>query len=164
MNYPFFDKSLLNLLNELQIEFEYMEHKPLYTMSDDKDLQALIKGIIPKNLVLKHKNGLQVLVSLSGAKSLNTKLIAQRLGIPNRFSFVTSQQLEEILQITPGSVSIYSYINKTQPVTVILDKEIWDSEYLSFHPNHNQATITTSKAGFERYWNWINDEKYIIQL
>jgi hypothetical protein len=68
-----------------------------------------------------------------------------------RFSFVRPDLLQEVLALTPGSATPFGLINDTQRcVTVILDEEVLDSEWVSFHPLHNAASTTLRSSDLLR--------------
>jgi Ala-tRNA(Pro) deacylase len=77
--------------------------------------------------------------------------LEKALGAP-RFSFGRPDLLHEVLALTPGSVTPFGLINDTQRrVTVILDQQMLDSEWLNFHPLHNAASTTLRSADLLRF-------------
>lgn len=72
--------------------------------------------------------------------------------VNDKLKFANEVDLQEILHLTPGSVSPFGLINdKEHKVEVLIDKEIWESEYVSFHPNINTETLELSKEDFHKY-------------
>jgi Ala-tRNA(Pro) deacylase len=55
--------------------------------------------------------------------------------------------LQEVLALTPGSVTPFALINDTQRrVNVILGEEMLASEWVNFPPLHNAASTTLSST------------------
>ena len=67
------DKKLLDYLIQNEIEYALHRHEPMHTMADVVNLQAQLKGPIPKNLFLKSSKGDFFLVSMVGSKKLDLK-------------------------------------------------------------------------------------------
>src|SRR6202041_800267 len=62
----------------------------------------------------------------------------RRLGAAGRFSFGSSELMQELLGVTPGSVTPFAVINDTgHRVTVVLDRALMAHEILHFHPLTN---------------------------
>jgi len=60
--------------------------------------------------------------------------------------------LWEHLGVLPGAVTPFGLINdRAQLVRVALDAQMLDCDPLNFHPLHNEATTTISKAGFLKF-------------
>jgi Ala-tRNA(Pro) deacylase len=56
-----------------------------------------------------------------------------------------------VLALTPGSVTPFGLIDDAQRrVTVVLDEEMFDSEWVKFHPLHNAASTTSDLLRFIR--------------
>ncbi len=54
--------------------------------------------------------------------------------------------MEEVLGISPGSVTPFALINdKVQRISLVLDEQLMQEEVLNFHPLDNRATTTISR-------------------
>ena len=82
-----------------------------------------------------------------------------------RFSFGHPDLLQEVLALTPGAVTPLGLINDTQRrVTVVLDEEMLDSEWVNFHPLHNAASTTLRSSNLLRFIRALGYEPTIVRL
>jgi Ala-tRNA(Pro) deacylase len=82
-----------------------------------------------------------------------------------RLSFARPDLLQEVLALTPGSVTPFGLINDTQRrATVILDEEMLDSEWVNFHPLHNAASTTLRSFDLLRFIRALGYEPTIVRL
>jgi Ala-tRNA(Pro) deacylase len=60
--------------------------------------------------------------------------------------------MEKYIGTTPGSVSLFGLVNDPdKQVKLFLDKELMNTEKISFHPNDNTASVVISNADFKRF-------------
>lgn len=124
-------------LKTLKIKYDMVEHPAVYTVEEAKQKVPNIKGIGCKNLFLKTKKKEYFLYTLPD----DLKKLSEKLSV-TRFHFASRENLEDILNITPGSVTPLAIINDIEnKVTVVLDKELKNKKIL-IHPNRNTATIS----------------------
>ena len=129
------------ILQQLNIEYDSVEHEAVYTVREMEEKMPKISGIGCKNLFLKTQKKEYYLFTLPKDKSIDLKTMAKKLGVTN-FHFASCKSLEEILEIIPGSVTPLAIINdKENKVTVVLDQELKNKKIL-VHPNRNTATIS----------------------
>ena len=90
--------------------------------------------------------------------------LEKALGAP-RFSFARPDVLQEVLALTPGSVTPFGLMNDTQRrATVVLDAEMLESEWLNFHPLHNAASTTLRSADLMRFVRALGYEPIVLRL
>ncbi|MEA3329946.1 MAG: YbaK/EbsC family protein [Nanoarchaeota archaeon] len=95
-------------------------------------------------------------------KPLDINQLGEKLG--DKLKFANEENLKEILNLTPGSVSPFGLINdKEHKSIIVIDKEIWESDFVSFHPNVNTETLELSKNGFHKYVESLENEFKIIE-
>ncbi|MBB1122528.1 prolyl-tRNA synthetase associated domain-containing protein [Limosilactobacillus sp. Lr3000] len=134
-------KIIYTYLDNEGIDYQTINHPPVYTAeAADKYVQNY-HFIRTKNLFLKNKAG-YYLVALLENKRLDMKKLKQRLAT-SRFSFARPEELKAKLQITSGAVSPFNLINDEEhQVTFIVDTDILRSgQKIGCHPNDNTATI-----------------------
>jgi len=120
-------------------------HPPLFTVEESQALRGKIPGDHTKNLFLRDKKGVLVLVVASEDATIDLKGLHRLLGASGRFSFGSADLLMQHLGVTPGSVTPFSAINDTErQVTVVLDSAMMEHAVLNYHPLTN--TMTTSIA------------------
>lgn len=131
-----------DLLDELNIEYERVDHEPAMTMDACDDIINAFHTPICKNLFLCNagKTDFYLLV-MPGDKKFKTKIVSSQLGV-SRLSFAPEEYLLDFLDITPGSVSIMGLMNdKDNRVKLLVDREILNDEYFACHPCINTSSI-----------------------
>jgi Ala-tRNA(Pro) deacylase len=135
----------------LGIETVTVEHPPLFTVEQSKELRGDIPGAHTKNLFLKCKKGTLWLVVAVESTPVNLKTLHTRLG-SGRLSFSSAELLREVLGVEPGSVTPFAVINDTKGlVTVVLDQALMGFDRLNFHPLVNTATSGISVDGLKAF-------------
>ena len=128
-------------LKTLKIKYDMVEHPAVYTVEEAKQKVPNIEGTSCKNLFLQTKKKEYFLYTLPDDKQIDLKKLSEKLSV-TRFHFASRENLEDILNITPGSVTPLAIINDIEnKVTVVLDKELKNKKIL-IHPNRNTATIS----------------------
>lgn len=151
---------IFEILSELSIKYQLLEHKAVYTVEEAKNLEDMIEGLGCKNLFLKDKHHNYYLYVLEEDKKANLKELASFL-TTQKLTFAASEELKEILNLEPGSVTPLSIINdKDNKCTVILDKDIENKKIL-LHPNTNTKTISMEYTDLIKVINYTN-HKYLI--
>ena len=97
---------------------------------------------ICKNLFLCNRQATEFyLLLLPGDKPFKTKLLSKQIGSA-RLSFASADYMEELLDITPGSVSVLGLMNDAQRrVHLLIDNDLLADEYLGCHPCINTSTL-----------------------
>lgn len=148
-------EEVFQILNQIGIEFENFEHRPVFTVEEGADIKANIKGGHSKNLFLKDKEGDFFLICALGETQIKLNQVHKSLK-SGRLSFGSEEFLWEKLGVRPGSVTLFALINNRPPsLKLIIDKAIFENEIINFHPLLNNATtsIKTKDIGkFIKYW------------
>jgi Ala-tRNA(Pro) deacylase len=140
-------EDLFAKLSALGVETVTVEHPPLFTVEQSKELRGDIPGAHTKNLFLKCKKGTLWLVTAVESTSVDLKTLHTKLGC-GRLSFGNAELLGEVLGVQPGSVTPFAILNDTQNrVSVVLDEALFAYDRLNFHPLVNTATTGISKDG-----------------
>src|SRR3989344_166488 len=152
-------EKIKNYLKEHKIEYIVHEHQAVFTVEESKKIKTKIQGGICKNLFLKErKERKYYLVVLPGEKRLNIKELRDKIQAKD-LTFASSEELKEILNLTPGSVSILGLINdKEHEAELIIDKEINEAKKLNFHPNINTESIELNKENFHKLLKTFNNK------
>ncbi len=140
-------------LKENNINFKTTSHPPVFTVEESKRLRLheKIKGMHTKNLFLKDRKSKDFyLVILQADKKLDIENLGKMLG--KRVKFANADDLKNLLGVHPGSVSPFGLINdKEHKVKVLINKNVWDADTVSFHPNINTETLELTKEGFHKF-------------
>lgn len=140
------------VLAAMGIPFERYEHPPIATAAEGERYWAGIDATHCKNLFLRNQKGTRhYLVILEHSKRADLRAVASQIG-DGKLSFGSPERLMTYLGVTPGSVSPFGLINDARhEVRVYLDRDLKNTERISFHPNINTATLTLSFSDFERF-------------
>ena len=70
-----------------------------------------------------------------------TKDLSKQIG-SSRLSFAAGEYMEQLLDITPGSLSVMGLMNDRQHrVRLLLDEEVLQEPFLGCHPCINTSTV-----------------------
>lgn len=136
-------KQIYEYIKNKQIWYEITEHKAVYSMSEISEVEIPYPESDAKNLFVRdNKKENYYLITVRGNKRVNLKEFRKENNT-RPLSFASEKELEEIIQILPGSVSPLGILNdKENKVKVFLDKEfIEKTDIIGIHPNDNTATI-----------------------
>jgi Ala-tRNA(Pro) deacylase len=157
---------LFALLNDLQIPFERHEHPAFFTIGDSEEYLKIhpIPGAKAKSLFLRNRSGNQhYLVVVEGSKRLDMKALEALLN--EKLSFASPERLMQYLKLTPGSVSPLALINDEEKhVKVYLDKDVFEDEWVQFHPLINTATLLLKPSDVLRFIEATGHTYELIQL
>ena len=144
-------KELIKLLNAKRYDFDFHEHSALFTVEDSNKLRGEIKGSHSKNLFLKNKKNKFFLFSCEEFTNINLKTISKSLDLGN-VSFAKTEYLEDLLGISPGSVTPFALLNNPENnIDFYLEDKLYESEYINFHPLTNTGTITIKSRDFVEF-------------
>ena len=161
---PATQDELFAMLDDLRIEHSTVTHPPFFTVEEGRPWHDKIPGLHCKNLFIKDRKGGIWLVVMPADKRADLGRLEKQLGAP-RFSFARSDLLAEVLELTPGSVTPFGLINDRQRrVTVILDQDMLDVEWVNFHPLHNAASTTLRAAGLLRFVQALGYTPIVVHL
>ncbi len=152
------EKTVVEVLDNLQIPYEIHHHPPVYTVEQAEEHWKSIQGTHCKNLFVRNKKGKRhYLVILDSRKRVDLKDLNSQLG-EDRLSFASPERLKRYLGLEPGAVSPFGLINdRDKAVRIVLDKDLKEAEWVSFHPNINTATVTITFKDFEKYLEWCGN-------
>jgi len=163
---PASESDLFNIFKKLNIQTSTYRHPPLHTVEESRNLRGEIAGGHCKSLFLKDKKNNYILVVMSEDRRLDIKALSKSALINiGRLSFASAERMQDILGITPGSVTPFSLINVTNnKLIVVLDQEMLENDLLNYHPLHNEATTTIQKDGLIKFINHFGFKPIIIDF
>ena len=140
----------LNVLEDMHINYEVMEHDAVYTIDEMERLPIKNKENIVKNLFLRDdKKRRYFLIVLPKDKRADLKKIRKELKC-RPLSFASEEALEEYLGVPKGAVTPLGILNdKECKVTVVFDKDILTFAKIGVHPNENTATVLLKPQDLE---------------
>ncbi len=148
-------QEVYEFLKNKNIWYEITEHEAVYSMSEVPNVEIPYPESEAKNLFVrddKHNN--YYLITVKGNKKVDLKEF-RRTNNTRPLSFASSEELNEILKLIPGSVSPFGLLSdKENKVKFYIDKAFYDNRgIIGIHPNENTATV----------WLKIGDLVQIIQ-
>ena len=131
-----------DLLDSLGIEYERADHEAAMTMEACEEIDAVLGVKICKNLFLTNRQQTAFYLLLIPAdKPFKTKDLSAQIG-SSRLSFGSHELMEELLDITPGSLSVLGLMNDLDhDVTLLIDEDLLGSEYFGCHPCINTSSV-----------------------
>ncbi len=156
---------LYNLLEQLNIPFQYREHPPVATIEEARLYWKNLDSGRCKNIFLRnHKGNRHYLLVLEHLRSVVMKDLEQRLK-QGKLTFASEPRLIKYLGITPGSVSPFGIINDTEHhVHLFIDEKLLEFEKLSFHPNINTASLVIKRTDLIRFIEHQGNSYEFIKL
>ncbi len=127
---------------------EITEHKAVYNMAELAEVELPYPEADAKNLFVRDdKKRNYYLITVTGDKRVDLKAFRKAQGL-RPLSFAAAEDLEAILQLTPGAVTPLGLLNDTEHrVTLFLDSAfLAEPGIIGVHPNDNTATLWL-KAG-----------------
>ena len=136
------EQKTYSLLEKLKIEFFRVDHDSADTMEDCDLIDETLGVKMCKNLFLCNQQKTKFyLLMLPGEKKFSSKDFSKAMEI-SRVSFAPGEFMEKYLDILPGSVSVMGVANDSENnVTVVIDREIAENEYIGCHPCVNTSSL-----------------------
>jgi Ala-tRNA(Pro) deacylase len=142
---------LIAFLDAHAIAHSTLDHAAVFRVGEGDEIKAALPGGHTKNLFLKDKKGQLWLVSAEQHAVIDLKGLPKRIGA-DRLSFGSAELMEQVLGVTPGSVTAFALINdEARKVRFVLDRTLAEAEIVNFHPLTNTATTAVSQAGFTAF-------------
>lgn len=131
-----------DFLDRLGIRYQRVDHAVAMTMEACREIDEALQAVICKNLFLCNRQETEFyLLMLSGEKRFKTKEFSSQIGV-SRLSFAPERYMEELLDLTPGSVSVLGLMNDSQRrVRLCVDEEVLRGEEIACHPCINTSSI-----------------------
>lgn len=144
-------EKVFRMLDTLNIKYQVMDHKAVFTVEEMDSLNLLQHGDICKNLFLRDAKGdRHFLVVLSKDKKADLKSIQKQLEC-TRLSFASEESLYKYLHLHKGEVTPLAIINDPGGmVEIVLDTDLVEKDKLGFHPNDNTATVWISFTALKK--------------
>ena len=128
-----------------------LEHEAVYRVDEGHEIKAAMPGGHTKNLFLKDAKDQIWLVCALGDTHIDLKRLPPVIGAA-RLSFGSAELMQQVLGVTPGSVTLFALINdRARRVKLVLDKALLEPEPINFHPLTNTATTAISQAGLKGF-------------
>lgn len=136
-----------DLLDRLSIPFQRTDHDPADTMEVCAVIDEVLGVKICKNLFLTNRQKTNFyLLLMPGDKPFKTKDLSKQLGVA-RLSFGSGEDMERLMNLTPGSVSVMGLMNDPEnKVQLVIDEDVLKEEYFGCHPCINTSSLKLKTA------------------
>ncbi|MGN0179044.1 MAG: prolyl-tRNA synthetase associated domain-containing protein [Monoglobaceae bacterium] len=136
-----------DMLDSLGIEYCRIDHTPAGKMEACREIDEKLGVVICKNLFLCNRQKTRFyLLMMPADKPYRTRIFSKLAG-SSRLSFGTPEDMERLLDLTPGSVSILGLMNdKDCVVKLYIDQDVLDGEYIGCHPCINTSSLRMKTA------------------
>ena len=130
------------LLDRLHIPYAWVAHETADTIADCDVVSEVLGISICKNLFLCNRQETAFyLLMIPDTKVFHTKDLSAQIGSA-RLSFAKAEYMQQLLDITPGSVSVLGLMNDTaHKVQLLIDEDVLTSEYVGCHPCINTSSL-----------------------
>ncbi|MEM7116663.1 MAG: prolyl-tRNA synthetase associated domain-containing protein [Chloroflexota bacterium] len=157
--------NIFSFLQQHNIDYERVDHPPVYTVAEAKEKVPPLAGAETKNLFVRTRKGdRHFLVVVGYDKSVDLKGLAMALGV-KRLGFASPERLLKYLGITPGAVSLLAILNDSEAaVEVVVDQAVWATERFKCHPLVNTSTLSIAKSDVERIFEITNHVVTVIDV
>lgn len=131
-----------DLLDKLGISYERVDHEALQTIEACQKVDETLGISICKNLFLcNRQKTAYYLLLLPGYKALKTKELSKQIPT-SRLSFASGEDMEEYLNVTPGSATIMGLMfDPENRVQLVIDEELLKEEWFGCHPCINTSSL-----------------------
>ena len=154
------------LLDSLGVAYTRVDHDHADTIEACHEIEKLLGCEICKNLFLTNRQMTELwLLLMPGEKPFKTKLLSKQIGSA-RLSFATPEQMLDVLDITPGSVSVLGLMNDgDHAVRLLVDRDLLREENFGCHPSINTSSLRFSTAAlFDTVLPALEREPTFVEL
>lgn len=140
------EQKCYDILDRLGVEYAGVDHEHADTIEVCHEIESTLGAKICKNLFLTNRQQTEFyLLLMPGDKPFKTKLLSKQIGTA-RLSFASSEHMQELLDITPGSVSVLGLMNDGGRVHLVIDSDLLKDEFIGCHPCINTSTLRIRTA------------------
>ena len=136
------ERHCYDLLDGLGIEYVRVDHEHADTIEACREVEGLLGCVICKNLFLANRQQTEFyLLIMPGDKPFKTKYLSAQIG-SSRLSFGGAEDMERLLDVTPGSVSLLALMNdRGGKVRLLVDRDLLGDEFFGCHPCINSSSL-----------------------
>ena len=155
-----------DLLDSLGISFQRVDHEAADTIEICHPIEKTLGCDICKNLFLANRQQtVFYLLLLPGDKPFKTKYLSAQIQ-SSRLSFGSPENMERLMDLKPGSVSVFGLMNdKENKISLLIDRDLEKEEYIGFHPCKNTSTLKVKYHDITtKFLPAVNHEPAYVEL
>lgn len=159
------EQKCYDMLDRLVVEYAGVDHEHADTIEVCHEIESTLGAKICKNLFLTNRQQTEFyLLLMPGDKPFKTKLLSKQIGTA-RLSFASSEHMQELLDITPGSVSVLGLMNDGGRVHLVIDSDLLKDEFIGCHPCINTSTLRIRTSDIlEKFLPEVRHEYAVVEL
>lgn len=159
------EQKCYDMLDRLGLEYAGVDHEHADTIEVCHEIESTLGAKICKNLFLTNRQQTEFyLLLMPGDKPFKTKLLSKQIGTA-RLSFASSEHMQELLDITPGSVSVLGLMNDGGRVHLVIDSDLLKDEFIGCHPCINTSTLRIRTSDIiEKLLPAVGHEYAVVEL
>lgn len=159
------EQKCYDMLDRLGVEYAGADHEHADTIEVCHEIESTLGAKICKNLFLTNRQQTEFyLLLMPGDKPFKTKLLSKQIGTA-RLSFASSEHMQELLDITPGSVSVLGLMNDGGRVHLVIDSDLLKDEFIGCHPCINTSTLKIKTSDIlEKFLPEVGHEYSVVEL
>ena len=153
-------------LDGLGVPYRRADHETAATMELCREIEKTLGCPICKNLLLTNRQQTDFyLLIMPGEKPFKTKLLSKQIGTA-RLSFGSPEDMQRLLDLHPGSVSVLGLMNDREGrVRLLVDRELLDAPDFGCHPCRNTTSLRFStKALFDTVLPAVGHAPTFVEL
>lgn len=134
-----------DLLDSLGVAYTRVDHDALPTIEACQEVDQLLEIEICKNLFLRNTQKTDFyLLLMPGTKKFKTAILSKQIGSA-RLSFGEPEFMEQLMDLTPGSVTVMGLMNDPDKrVRLLIDKDVLENPRFACHPCINTSSLRFS--------------------
>ncbi len=139
-----------DFLDSLGVKYDRIDHEVANTMEACAEIDRVLDATICKNLFLCNRQKTSFyLLMIPSSKTFKTKDISSQLN-SSRLSFADEQDMQRLINITPGSVSFLGLLfDSDNEVSLVIDKDVINGEHIGCHPCINTSSLKIKTSDFK---------------
>lgn len=131
-----------DLLDRLNIDYDRIDHEATPSIEACQGVDEMLQTHICKNLFLCNAQRTQFyLLLMPGEKKFRTAVLSKQIG-SSRLSFADEAHMQELMDLTPGSVTVLGLMNDgAHRVRLLIDGDVLEEELFACHPCINTSSL-----------------------
>ena len=156
--------ALMARLRALGIASRTVEHAAVFTVAESEQLHRDLPGGHTKNLFLKDNKDRLYLIVAESHTPIDLKALPKLIG-SGRLSFGKAELMQEVLGVTPGSVTALALMHDTtQRVAVVVDQRLMQYDSINCHPLTNTATTSLARDDLLKFMRACGHEPRVLAI
>ncbi|HUD08246.1 MAG TPA: YbaK/EbsC family protein [Candidatus Saccharimonadales bacterium] len=140
--------AIIKLLKDNLINFEVLEHEPVFTSEQAAKVRGLSLDSGAKSLLLKADKNF-ILVVLPGSRKIDSKKLKTKLGVKN-LHFASPEDVELFMHCKIGACYPFGSVTK---LDTYIDESLLDQASISFNPGVHTKSIKMDLADYLKIEN-----------